>query len=46
LAVAIVALQFAVQLVRMQNEETVLSALFPEYADYPLRTHRVLPGFY
>ena len=46
LAVAIVALQFAVQLARMRNEETVLSALFPDYADYRLRTHRVLPGLH
>jgi protein-S-isoprenylcysteine O-methyltransferase Ste14 len=45
-AIALVALEFALQLVRMRNEEAVLSAFFPGYADYQLQRYRVLPGVY
>ena len=31
---------------RMINEETILSAAFPEYADYRARTFRLVPGLY
>ena len=35
-----------VQHQRMINEETILSAAFPEYADYRARTFRFVPGLY
>lgn len=34
------------QLMRMKNEEQVLSHAFPEYGDYMARTARLLPGVY
>jgi protein-S-isoprenylcysteine O-methyltransferase Ste14 len=46
LAVALFALQFTFQLVRMGNEEQVLSTAYPEYAFYKMRTARILPGIY
>jgi protein-S-isoprenylcysteine O-methyltransferase Ste14 len=46
LAVAIVGMQFAFQLQRMQNEERVLAAQFSEYPDYMARTARIIPGVY
>jgi len=46
LAFAIFAVQIAFQLVRMKNEEAVLTGLFPEYRAYTLRTARLLPGVY
>ena len=35
-----------VQHQRMINEERILSAAFPEYADYAARTYRLVPGLY
>ena len=46
LALGILVLQFAFQLLRMKNEENVLSMLFPEYEGYRARTARLLPGLY
>jgi protein-S-isoprenylcysteine O-methyltransferase Ste14 len=46
LAVAIVGMQFAFQLQRMQNEERVLTSQFPEYRDYMARTACIIPGVY
>ncbi len=45
-AVALVAVQFCIQLWRMREEEKVLSAAFPEYAHYQVRTARLIPGVY
>ena len=45
-AFALVALQFGVQLWRMREEEKVLAAAFPEYAEYRQRTARLIPGIY
>jgi protein-S-isoprenylcysteine O-methyltransferase Ste14 len=42
--VAIAITQFAFQVQRMRNEETVLSGIFPEYRAYSLRTARLIPG--
>lgn len=46
LALAIVGLQCAFQVLRMKNEETVLMSQYPEYRDYMARTARVIPGVY
>jgi protein-S-isoprenylcysteine O-methyltransferase Ste14 len=46
LAVAIVGMQFAFQLQRMQNEERVLTSQFPEYRNYMARTACIIPGVY
>ena len=45
-ALLLVAVQFALQLQRMKNEEQVLFQVFPEYADYMARTARLVPGVY
>ena len=45
-ALALVALQFAIQLWRMREEEKVLEAAFPDYASYRTRTARLIPGLY
>ncbi len=45
-AVALVTVQFGVQLWRMQEEEKVLAAAFPAYASYRARTSRLIPGVY
>lgn len=42
----LLAAQFALQLVRIRDEERVLSAAFPEYAAYAARTARLIPGVY
>lgn len=42
----ILAVQIALQLRRMHNEEIVLTAAFPAYAEYKKTTARVLPGIY
>jgi protein-S-isoprenylcysteine O-methyltransferase Ste14 len=42
----VLAVQIAFQLRRMQNEETVLTEILPEYAAYRQRTSRLLPGIY
>jgi protein-S-isoprenylcysteine O-methyltransferase Ste14 len=46
LAFLLLILFFLVQHRRMINEERILSAAFPEYADYSARTFRVVPGLY
>lgn len=45
-AALLVAVQFAVQLWRMREEEKVLQTQFPEYAAYRARTARLIPGVY
>jgi len=40
------AVHVAIQLRRIHNEETVLSAKFPEYAAYKRNTSRLIPGIY
>jgi protein-S-isoprenylcysteine O-methyltransferase Ste14 len=45
-AALLVAAQFAVQLWRMHEEEKVLEAEFPDYAQYRRRTARLVPGVY
>jgi protein-S-isoprenylcysteine O-methyltransferase Ste14 len=45
-AVLIVGVQWLFQLRRMSNEETVLRAAFPEYADYAERTPKVIPRLF
>ena len=42
----VLSLQLAFQIIRMRNEEVVLSQMFPEYQDYKLRTARLVPGLY
>jgi protein-S-isoprenylcysteine O-methyltransferase Ste14 len=42
----ILVVEIAIQLRRMHNEEIVLTAVFPAYAEYKRRTARVLPGLY
>jgi protein-S-isoprenylcysteine O-methyltransferase Ste14 len=42
----LLASQIAFQLRRMHNEETVLTATFPEYATYQAKTARLIPGIY
>jgi protein-S-isoprenylcysteine O-methyltransferase Ste14 len=44
--IAIFFLHLAFQLQRIVNEEKILAAQFPEYADYRARTARLLPGIY
>jgi protein-S-isoprenylcysteine O-methyltransferase Ste14 len=46
LALAIMAIQFGLQLMRIKNEEQVLASLFAEYEGYRMRTARLLPGLY
>jgi protein-S-isoprenylcysteine O-methyltransferase Ste14 len=43
LAVAIVAIHWAVQLRRMEYEEQILSATFPQYAEYAAAVPRLIP---
>jgi len=45
-ALALLALQFSFQIYRMGFEEQVLGDTFPEYADYKVRTARLIPGIY
>lgn len=45
-ALALLALQFGLQVRRMMYEEDVLQRAFPEYADYARRTARVIPGVF
>jgi protein-S-isoprenylcysteine O-methyltransferase Ste14 len=45
-ALALFAAQLTCQLLRMNYEEQVLGAAFPEYAEYSRRTARLLPGVY
>jgi len=46
LALALVAVQICIQLIRIKNEENVLASLFPEYEAYRARTARLVPGLY
>jgi protein-S-isoprenylcysteine O-methyltransferase Ste14 len=46
LTFALLLLQICCQFFRMQYEEEVLFAAFPEYAEYKMRTFRILPGLY
>ena len=46
LALALFAVQIGFQLIRMQNEESVLAGLFPEYEKYKRATARLVPGLY
>ena len=43
-AAVILLVHFGFQIRRMFNEERVLTATFPEYADYAKRTPRLIPG--
>lgn len=45
-AALLVAVQFAFQLIRMRKEEAVLMHTFPEYAEYMMRTRRLVPGLW
>jgi protein-S-isoprenylcysteine O-methyltransferase Ste14 len=45
-ALLLVLVQFCIQLWRMREEEKVLEAAFPDYADYRGRTARLFPGVY
>jgi protein-S-isoprenylcysteine O-methyltransferase Ste14 len=45
-ALSLVAVQLAVQVWRMREEEKVLLAAFPDYASYRARTARLIPGVY
>jgi protein-S-isoprenylcysteine O-methyltransferase Ste14 len=42
----LLAMQIAFQLRRMHNEESVLTASFPEYVEYRQTTSRLIPGIY
>lgn len=42
----LLAAQFAFQLRRIHNEETILAATFPEYHAYQKNTARLVPGIY
>ena len=44
--VLLLAIEIALQLRRMHNEEIVLTAAFPAYTEYKRRTARILPGIY
>jgi protein-S-isoprenylcysteine O-methyltransferase Ste14 len=44
-AVLVVAVQWGLQLMRMQHEEEVLRRAFPEYAEYAKSTPKVIPRF-
>lgn len=46
LALALLALQIACQVYRMNCEEAVLEQSFPDYGAYKLRTARLIPGIY
>jgi protein-S-isoprenylcysteine O-methyltransferase Ste14 len=46
IALVLFAAQVACQFRRMSNEEAVLEATFPDYAEYRRRTARLLPGLY
>lgn len=45
-AALLVVAQFGFQVVRMRNEEKVLSLSFPDYAAYKERTARLIPGLW
>jgi protein-S-isoprenylcysteine O-methyltransferase Ste14 len=43
LAIAIVGLHWAVQLKRVEYEERILNATFPQYAEYAATVPRLIP---
>jgi protein-S-isoprenylcysteine O-methyltransferase Ste14 len=45
-ALVLVAVQIALQMVRIHYEERVLRETFPEYESYARRTARLIPGVY
>jgi hypothetical protein len=45
-AIALIAVQFVFQFMRMNYEERVLRDAFPEYNGYAKRTARLIPGIY
>lgn len=45
-AAAVLLAHLIVQLRRMDWEEGILSGVFPEYAEYQRRSHRLVPGLY
>jgi protein-S-isoprenylcysteine O-methyltransferase Ste14 len=45
-AVLLLTLHVAIQIRRMENEETVLKNAFPEYETYMVQTRRLIPGVY
>lgn len=45
-ALLLVAVQIALQIVRIHYEEKTLSETFPEYKEYAKRTWRLIPGIY
>jgi protein-S-isoprenylcysteine O-methyltransferase Ste14 len=45
-AAAVLCLHFYCQIRRMDWEEGILTAAFPEYADYARRSYRLVPGLY
>ncbi|HWE05248.1 MAG TPA: methyltransferase, partial [Rhizomicrobium sp.] len=45
-ALLVVLATFALQIVRINYEEQVLSRAFPEYAAYASRSWRLIPGVY
>lgn len=45
-ALLLVAVQIALQIVRIHFEEKTLSETFPEYKDYAKKTWRLIPGIY
>jgi protein-S-isoprenylcysteine O-methyltransferase Ste14 len=45
-ALALVAVQITLQVVRIHYEEKVMRETFPEYKDYAKRTWRLIPGIY
>ncbi len=45
-AVLLLTLHVAIQIRRMENEETVLINAFPEYETYMVQTRRLIPGVY
>lgn len=46
MAIVILVLHWVLQLRRMHNEEQVLTAAFPEYANYAATTPRLIPHFW
>ncbi|MGB9153552.1 MAG: isoprenylcysteine carboxylmethyltransferase family protein [Alphaproteobacteria bacterium] len=45
-ALILVAVQLALQIVRIHYEEKVLKENFPEYEEYAKKTWRLIPGIY
>ena len=45
-ALVLLGLECMFQLLRTKNEERAMLEVFPEYADYMVRTARLVPGAY